>query len=155
MHFSDKTGARFRRRSRPRRRGGAILEAALVLPILLTISFGMVEFGYLFFVKHTLQGAAREGARAAILPTATNAKVTSTVATAMSAGGFANPGAYQVEVRNAQTGAPVNVATTPAETPVKVVVRGTWGNLSGGMSSVTIWLDDAKSVSGATVMMKE
>ena len=45
------------------RRGGAILEAALVLPILLALSFGMVEYGYYFFVKHTLQGAARDGAR--------------------------------------------------------------------------------------------
>ena len=38
-----------------RRRGGALIEAALVMPILLGLCFGMVEFGYFFFVKHTLQ----------------------------------------------------------------------------------------------------
>ena len=53
------------------RRGNAVLETALVLPILLALSFGLVEFGYFFYVKHNMQGAAREGARVAITPSAT------------------------------------------------------------------------------------
>src|ERR1700733_7095028 len=43
---------------RPRRRGGAILEAALVLPALVLLTFGGIEFGDYFFVKHTLDAAA-------------------------------------------------------------------------------------------------
>src|SRR4051812_13398788 len=58
-------------RARFFRRGNAVMEMALVLPILLALSFGTVEFGYFFYVKHTLQGAARDGARQAILPSAT------------------------------------------------------------------------------------
>ena len=64
------------------RRGNAIIEAALVVPILLSLAFGTVEFGYYFFVRNNLQGAAREGARAAILASATNTDVTSAVSMA-------------------------------------------------------------------------
>ncbi len=54
------------------RRGNAVLEMALVLPILLLLAFGMVEFGYFFYVKNNLQGAAREGsARRSWRPPAT------------------------------------------------------------------------------------
>jgi len=51
---------------RRRRRGAEVLEAALVMPILLAMGFGTVEFGYYFYTEHNLEGAAREGARAAI-----------------------------------------------------------------------------------------
>jgi hypothetical protein len=57
---------RFRKMSRRRRLGAEILEAALVMPILLAMGFGTVEFGYYFYTEHNLEGAAREGARAAI-----------------------------------------------------------------------------------------
>ncbi|MGC4033821.1 MAG: pilus assembly protein [Tepidisphaeraceae bacterium] len=46
---------------RIRRRGSAVLDAALVFPVLLSLTFGCVEFGHYFYIKHTLQGAAREG----------------------------------------------------------------------------------------------
>ena len=70
---------RFRQILRPR--GSAVLDAALVFPILLSLTFGTIEYGYYFYVKHSLQGAAREGARAAITPSATNSDVTTAVTT--------------------------------------------------------------------------
>jgi len=57
-------------------RGNAVLEAALVLPVLTSLTFGTIEYGHFFFVKHTLEGAAREGARAGIVATAVNGDVT-------------------------------------------------------------------------------
>jgi Flp pilus assembly protein TadG len=44
-------------------RGAAAVEFALVLPILLVLLFGIVEFGRAFQVRATLEAAAREGAR--------------------------------------------------------------------------------------------
>jgi Flp pilus assembly protein TadG len=44
-------------------RGAAAVEFALVLPILLVLIFGIVEFGRAFQVRATLEAAAREGAR--------------------------------------------------------------------------------------------
>ncbi len=44
-------------------RGAAAVEFALVLPILLVLALGIVEFGRAFQVQATLAAAAREGAR--------------------------------------------------------------------------------------------
>lgn len=54
-----------------RARAAAVVEFAVVLPLLLTILFGIIEFGYAFMVRQTLQHAAREGGRLASLPTST------------------------------------------------------------------------------------
>ena len=59
------------RRGRPRARATAIVEFAVVLPLLLTILFGIIEYGWMFMVRQTLQNAAREGCRIAVLQTST------------------------------------------------------------------------------------
>jgi Flp pilus assembly protein TadG len=48
-------------------RGTAALEFALVLPVLLLIVFGIIDFGRALNAQITLTGAAREGARLAAL----------------------------------------------------------------------------------------
>lgn len=44
-------------------RGAAAVELALVLPILVLLIFGIIEFGRGYNAKVSLQGAVREGAR--------------------------------------------------------------------------------------------
>lgn len=44
-------------------KGAAALEFALILPLLLMLMMGIVEFGRAYNVVVSLQGAAREGAR--------------------------------------------------------------------------------------------
>jgi Flp pilus assembly protein TadG len=58
-----------RSRRSERARGAAVVEFAVVLPLLLTILFGIIEYGWVFMVRQTLQTSAREGARIAILQT--------------------------------------------------------------------------------------
>jgi Flp pilus assembly protein TadG len=48
-------------------RGAAAVEFALVLPLLLTIVFGTIEWGYYFFTREIVINSAREGARAGTL----------------------------------------------------------------------------------------
>lgn len=48
---------------RRRQKGAAAVEFALVLPILLILVLGILEFGYLFLLHSSAAGAAREGAR--------------------------------------------------------------------------------------------
>ena len=55
-----------RRRARDER-GIAMLETLIVLPLLLLLLFGLVEFGILFGRWLALNNAAREGARQAIV----------------------------------------------------------------------------------------
>ena len=67
--------SRFRRR----RRGAAAVEFALVSPLLFTVAFGIIEFGRAFMVAETLNTAARNGCRTAVLTGMTNLNVTSAV----------------------------------------------------------------------------
>jgi len=48
--------------------GAQIIEAALVLPLLLLVVLGILDFGVLFWRFESVTNAAREGARVAILP---------------------------------------------------------------------------------------
>ncbi len=47
-------------------KGTAIVEFAIVLPLLLALLFGIIEFGILFYNKAVITNASREGARAGI-----------------------------------------------------------------------------------------
>jgi Flp pilus assembly protein TadG len=48
---------------RGRDRGAAAVEFALILPLLVTLVFGITEFGRAYFVQTTLSAAARDGVR--------------------------------------------------------------------------------------------
>src|SRR5919199_244115 len=52
--------------------GAALVEFAIVLPLLLTIVFGIVDFSRAFYTQNNLTSAVREGARwASVQPQAT------------------------------------------------------------------------------------
>jgi len=44
-------------------RGAAALEFAIVVPVFLVLVFAIIDFGWYFFVQHTIQLATSEGAR--------------------------------------------------------------------------------------------
>ena len=134
-----------------RRRAAAVMEAALVFPVLLSLTFGSIECGHFFFMKHTFQGAAREGARAGIPPGATNADVTAAVSQTMTAAGLDST-KYTVAIRNATDTADLDVATASAATGVLVKVTGVWGTV--GVRPMAV-LSATKAVTGQTVMRKE
>ena len=48
-------------------RGASAVEFALVLPILMLLFFGIVDFGLLIYDKQVITNATREGARAGIV----------------------------------------------------------------------------------------
>ena len=48
-------------------RGAELIEMALILPLLLLVLVGIVDFGFLFQRYEVLTNAAREGARMAVL----------------------------------------------------------------------------------------
>ena len=59
----DQVTSRRRRRSDS---GAELIELAIVLPILLIVVAGIVDFGFLFRRYEAITNAAREGARVAI-----------------------------------------------------------------------------------------
>jgi Flp pilus assembly protein TadG len=138
-----------------RRSGASLLETTIVLTLLLMIViFPSIEFAYFFYLKHSLQGAAREGARAAIVPSAANSDVNSAIATAMSTAGLTNSG-YTVAIRNSADSANVDVATAASGTAILVKVTCTWQNAGIGRLGIYQLIPTSKQIIGKTVMRKE
>jgi Flp pilus assembly protein TadG len=139
------------RHSACRRRGNALIEAALVLPILLALAFGTVEFGHFFYCKHTLQGAARDGARVAILSSSTNTSVITAVGNTMTAAGFTSA-QYSVAITNTSNVAIADIRTVTTGNAIKVNVSATWSTI--GIRPMNM-ISGTKQVTGFTIMVKE
>ncbi len=65
-------------------RGAAAVEMAIVLPILILLVFGIIQFSIYFNRLQGLQAAAREGARVAALPQSTQANIQAKVTSSLS-----------------------------------------------------------------------
>lgn len=135
-----------------RRRGVTVLEAALVMPIVLALVFGTIEFAYVFYVKQTLQSASREGARRGAVSGSTNADVTQAVSTAMEAGGLGTT-KYEVTVTNASTNAAASVGSIPPGDGVCVEVSAPWSQFSVFLSGFGDWTRG--ELRSKTVMRRE
>jgi hypothetical protein len=71
--------------------GAELIEFALVLPLLLLVLLGIIDFGFLFQRYEVVTNAAREGARVAILPGYADADVVARVNQYLTAGGLTGP----------------------------------------------------------------
>ena len=71
--------------------GSELIEYALVLPMLLLVVLGIVEFGFIFQRYEVLTNAAREGARVAVLPGYTTPDVQARVVSYATTAGLRNP----------------------------------------------------------------
>ena len=150
MQNNDSNHSLSRRRS-PRRRGVALLEAALVLPMLLVLIFGSIDLGYAFFVKHTLQGASREGARRAAVADS-NAEVQAAVDEALKGAGLKNI-RRTVQILRTSNGSATNVATIGEGNSITVEVKADWSQFSAFITPITgIHLGQ---ISGRCVMRRE
>ena len=137
------------RRIMRRRLGGSVLEIVLVMPILLMLSLGLVDYGYFMYVKNTEQGAAQAAARAASMASATNSSTTAVITNMMTAAGLQNSG-YQV------TFSPSDVSTAAAGSTVTVTVSCNWGQAgTHGLSSWLGGISNTKQVVGVAVVVKE
>lgn len=148
---ANSTCSAARRRRRPRR-GSVLLEAALVLPVLLIVVFGAIEFGWAFYIKHSLQGAAYAGARAAIVPGATNSDVTSAVSLAMQRGGLQGA-TYTVSIKDGNSQADTSVGSMSEGDAILVEVDAPWSQFSVFVTSLSGHING--DLSGRAVMRRE
>jgi Flp pilus assembly protein TadG len=129
------------------RLGSATLELALTLIILLNVTYGTIEFGQYFYVKNQVQGAAREGARAAVTSGATQTDVTNAISGVMSVAGLSGSG-YTV------TTSPASVSSATSGSSITVTVQCTWGTVGSGYRPFSL-IGASKIVKGTAVMRKE
>jgi Flp pilus assembly protein TadG len=141
----------FRRASFRNRSGNAVLDMALVMPVLIYLTFGACEYGYALYVKHSLQAAAREGARAAIVSGAAATDVQTAVDNSMLAAGFA-----QATYTRPPTVSPSGWASSAAGTTIQVTVSTTWGTIGVHLLPTAMGgIGSSKAMSGSTTMRKE
>jgi Flp pilus assembly protein TadG len=129
------------------RRGAAIIELVVASALLLSLAFGAVEFSYYLCLKHTLTAAAREGARAAIVPGNTNSQVNAAVASEISAVGLGNCGYSVVTV-------PADITTATTATSISVTVSCNWGTAGSGFAPLAL-IGTSKKVSASVAMRAE
>jgi len=115
---------------RHRDRGAAAVEFALVLPMLLLIIFGLIDFGRMLNAQITLTEAAREGARANAL----SSSVPSRINLATQNLGPAGTVGYSINQDCALSADNAQVTTTYSfkfVTPVGAIAKLMGGSLNG------------------------
>jgi Flp pilus assembly protein TadG len=110
-------------RTHCRRNGVALLEAALVFPLLLLLTLALIEYGWLFMKIQQTTNAARHGLRAAVVPDATTAEAHAAVATLMTSAGLGSSG-YSV------TFSPSDVSALSSGDTLSVTVTVPYENIS-------------------------
>ncbi len=111
-------------------RGAAVVELAIVSPLLFAMLFGIIEVGWLFTVQHTMVNASREGARIGILQGATVGEIEATTRDFLEPMGIADQ--VTINITEATVGDPfVTVQVTVPREDVSLV--GSFFGFVGGM----------------------
>lgn len=71
-------------------RGAVLIEFAVLMPLLIIMTMGVLQTGIILFQQQALHSAAREGAREAALPASTAAEITQTARDALVGVNFAD-----------------------------------------------------------------
>jgi Flp pilus assembly protein TadG len=105
-----KTHARLRSET-----GASAVEFALLLPLLMMILFGIIEFGFALYRQAVLTNASREGARLGIvqsIPAITTGQINAAVDTYLTPAGINPANVGRTIIPGAVTGDPVRVTLT-------------------------------------------
>ena len=113
-------------------RGQSMTEFAIVLPILVVLLFGIVQFGILFNNYVTLTDAARAGARAAAVSRQSADPVGTATAAVQSSASDLNQGNLGVNISS--TWAPTAPVTVTATYPYSISLLG-WVISSGTLTT--------------------
>jgi Flp pilus assembly protein TadG len=93
-------------------KGVALVELALVAPILVIVLFAIVEFGFIMYSKGVITNASREGARLGVVlssPRKNQAEIEAKVREYLEKSGFTDPVAISVTGAGGASGAPLVV----------------------------------------------
>lgn len=115
-----------------RRRAAAVVEMAVVSPLLLTLMFGIVEYGRRIMVHQALVNAAREGARVAVLQGATEDDIRTRVANYLTGAGIPS---YSVNITRATTDNPIDTVEVSVNKADISLFGSFFGSTSGTIAS--------------------
>jgi Flp pilus assembly protein TadG len=110
---------RTQKTTQKKRRAGAVVEFAVVAPILVFLILGMIELARGLMVKEALTDAARRGCRSAILPNGTTSGVNTDVTTVLSNNSISTTNLTTTILVN---GAATDVSKAPSGAKISVKV---------------------------------
>ena len=126
-----------------------MFETVIVMSLLLMFSFGVVEYGYAFYIKKAIQESAYSGARAAICAGSTNSSVQSAIAISLQSVGL-NSSLYTV------TTTPATITGTTAGTSITVSVSCNWGTVGVTPLPVSMGgIPNSKNLTCSVTMLHE
>lgn len=134
MHRNQKTPAN--------RRAAAVVECAVVLPVLLIFAFAVLEVTNVIYLQQSLEVAAYEGARVATLPDTNTTDVEATCLRLLTQRGI---------VQQDVAVSPNNFSDQPFGAPIEVSVTADLGENSFSR----FVLGTARTLEGNVIMMKE
>lgn len=108
--------------------GVALIESAFVLPLLLVLTMGMLDFGRAFHTKSVLDQAAREGARIAVVTSPDADLVTEKVNEVLASSGVTASGVTITGPVNNMVTVTVTATFTFITPGVFALVNGDYGN---------------------------
>lgn len=126
------------------RKGTAATEFALIIPILLLLTFGTIELCSAMFLRQTLQIAAFEGARVSVRKRATNDDVRDAIEEFLDAR----------DITGGTATIDVDVARTEILDPIEVTVQAPMNGNGILPNGFYTWLR-GRQVAASTVMYKE
>lgn len=112
-----------RRILRPFRRGLAILEITLVILMMLLVTFGAIEYAWMFLKVGEITNAARAGARIAVLPDSTATEVNNAIDSLLATAGMGSS-SYVV------TFTPADLTTLDVGDPLEVDIDVPYSNVT-------------------------
>lgn len=124
------------------RRGAALVELAVCLPLLMFLVLGSIDCCTMIFLKHSLSIAAYEGARVALRPEGTTAAVAARVNSVLS---------ERAVLGGTITTNPTSVETSLAGAPLAVTVSAA----CDANAIMPSWFFGGKSITATVTMNKE
>lgn len=138
-NFSIKTGIA---RLKSNRRGTAVVELAVTLPVFVLILFATIETTAMIFLQQSLEIGAYQGARIALIPSSDSVKVTTAV----------NQVLIDRNVNSASVSlTPANYSSLPYGTKITVRVIAP----CNANSPFSPWFYGGRTLAGEVTMMKE
>lgn len=133
-------------KQKSRYRGAAIVEAAVVFPLIFLLTFGVIEYGWLFLKAQQITNAARHGARIGIRADATSQQVLDAVSVLMTDAGMQNSGYYPPTIT------PADVSSLSAGDPLEVRITVPCENIA--LINIPL-LPEPNNLSATVTMAKE
>lgn len=129
-------------RARPNRRGAAVVELAITLPVFVLILVATIETTTMVFLQQSLEIGAYQGARIALIPSSTSGKVVTAVDQVLA---NRNVNSTSVSI------VPSNYSTSPYGTKITVRVSAP----CNANSPFSPWFYGGRTLTGEVTMMKE